>query len=81
MMCVDDAVMWCSIMLNDMVICYCVLICIYIPRAGLMCLIGRDGLLWPIGPGLETVRRNALGRDCFARNGERWFSLVNRVLA
>jgi hypothetical protein len=80
-MCVDDAVMFCSVMLNDMFVCYCILICTYVSRAGLLYLIGRDGRLWPTGAGLWGVRRNMFSRGRLVVNEERCVSVVNRVLA
>ena len=81
MTCVCDAVMLCSVVFDDVWISCCMMMCIYVSCAGLLCLIGRDGLFWPIRPGVWTVRRNLFGRGRFALNEERWFSLVNRVLA
>ena len=81
MTCIGDAVMLCSDMLDDMLVCYCMMICIYVSRAGLLCLIGRDGLLWPIGSGLRVVRRKLFGRGHLVVNKGRCVSLVNRVLA
>jgi hypothetical protein len=81
MICVGDAVMLCSVMLDDMLVCYCMMICIYVSRAGLLCLIGRDGRLWPIGAGLRVVWLNMFNRGHRVVNEVRWFSVVNRVLA
>jgi len=77
MTCVCDAVMYCSVVLDDIMRCCCMMICIYVSCAGLLCLIGRDGLFWQIRPGFGTVRRNVFGRGRFALKEERWFSLVN----
>ena len=81
MTCVCDAVMLYGIMLYDMLICYCMLICIYAHRAGLLCLICRDGVFWPRGSGLRKARRNMFRRGRFTLNDARDVSMVNRVLA
>ena len=80
-MCVGDAVMMHSVMWYDMLVCYCMMICIYVSRVGLLCLIDRDGRLWPIGAGLRVVRLNMFSRGHWVVNEVRWVSMVNRVLA
>ncbi len=81
MMCVGDAVMMHSVMLYDMLVCYCMMICIYVSHAGLLCLICRDGRLWPIEAGLRVVWLNMFRRGHRVVNEVRWFSVVNCVLA
>ena len=81
MICIGDAIMLCTARSYDMLICCCMLICIYAFRAGLMRLIGRDGVFWPEGSGLGTARRNVFSRGCFASSGVGCVSLVVRVLA
>ena len=81
MTCVCDAVMLYSIGLYDMLIWYCMLICIYAYRAGLLCLIGRDSVFWPRGSGLRKARRNVFRRGRFTLNDSRNVSMVNRVFA
>ncbi len=81
MTCIGDAVMLCSDMLNDMLVCYCMMICICVSRVGLLCLIDRDGRLGPIGAGLRVVRLNVFSRGHWVVNEVRWVSMVNRVLA
>ena len=81
MTCVCDAVMLYGIRLYDMLICYFMLICIYTSDAGLLILIGRDGVFWTRGSGLVTARRNMFCRGCLALNDVRRVLMVNRVLA
>ena len=81
MTCVGDAVMLCSTVLDDVWICYDMLICIYATSGELMGLISHDGMFWPRGSGLRVVRRNVFSRGRLARNDAKCVSLVNRVLA
>ena len=81
MTCVGDAVMLCSIMLYDMWICYCMMLCICVTCAGLLRLFGHDGIFWPRGSGLRAARRNVFCRGRLALDDEKCVSLVSRVLA
>ena len=71
MMCIGDAVMLFGGMLTDTLVCFCILICIYVTFAGLLCLIGCEGLLWPIGVGVRLVRLNLFSRGHLAVNEDR----------
>ena len=76
-----DSIMLCTAGLYDMLIYCCMLICINASCAGLMRLIGYDGVFWPEGSGLGTARRNVFCRGCFALSDVGCVSLVVRVLA
>ena len=81
MMCVGDTVMLCNAMLDDVSICDCVVLCNYVLRVGLLCIIGCERLLWPRWSNLRTVWRNMFGPGRYGLNEQRYVSLVDRVLA
>ena len=81
MTCVCDAVMLYGIKLYDMLICYCMLICIDAYRVGLLCLICRDGVFWPRGSGLSEAWRNMFCHGRLTLNDAMIVSMVNRVFA
>ena len=73
MACVGDAVM-----LYDLVICCCMLICNYASRVVLLFVTACDELLLSGGSGLRAVRRNMFGRGRFSLEEEKCVSLVNQ---
>ena len=81
MTCVCDAVMLYGTKLFDMLIFYCMLICIDAYRAGLLCLFCRYEVFWTRGSGLRKARRNMFRRGRFTLNDARNVSMVNRVFA
>ncbi len=78
--CVGDSVMLYSVMMYDILLCYCMLICNCVPLAELLCLIGRDRLLWPRGSCLRMAWL-MFGHGRFGLEDERCVSLVDQVLA
>ena len=81
MACVGEDVMTCRIMLSDMLMCCYMMMGIYASRAGLIRLIGRDGIFWPREAGLGPPRRNVLCRGRSSSNDVRRVLMVVPVLA